>query len=270
MQFNISPWPIVTLFGFLLAGAAIAALHAAAGAALWIRSRVPGALGVILGLAVAALVAAVAGVYVFTAPPGRFTLALLAVFVAGIRIAFASRSPEGAARAGLVRFATGVLLLLAILGSAQIGGFMQRRARDVTALQVLDALESYKKDNNTYPDSLDALVPKYLAQIPRPGVGLLHNQDDHFSYSNYGDSYALEFSSVLWVQCQYSPPYEFAAGSGGRGGAGLTLRRSARAHEGRHARRRRAQGADRGGPGGEGHAREARAEWILELSEGTA
>jgi len=214
MQFNVSPWPIVTLFGFLLAGAAIAALHAAAGAALWIRSRVPGALGVILGLAVAALVAAVAGVYVFTAPPGRFTLALLAVFVAGIRIAFASRSPEGAARAGLVRFATGVLLLLAILGSAQIGGFMQRRARDVTALQVLDALESYKKDNNTYPDSLDALVPKYLAQIPRPGVGLLHNQDDHFSYSNYGDSYALEFSSVLWVQCQYSPPYEFAAGSG--------------------------------------------------------
>ena len=43
-------------------------------------------------------------------------------------------------------------------------------------------------------------------------IGLIRDEDDRFSYSNYGDSYALEFASVLWVQCQYSPPYEFASG----------------------------------------------------------
>ncbi len=215
MQFNISPWPIITLFAFLLAGAAIAALHAAAGAALWIRSRVAGALGGVLGLVAAALVGGIAGMYVFSAPPARVLLAFLAMFVAGIRLALVRRAPESAGRSGLVRFATGVLLLVAILGSAQIGGLMQRRARDVTALQVLDALETYKKDNGTYPDSLDALVPKYLSEIPRPEIGLIRDEDDRFSYSNYGDSYALEFASVLWVQCQYSPPYEFAAGGSG-------------------------------------------------------
>ena len=212
MQFNISPWPIITLFAFLLAGASIAALHAAAGAAVSIRARVPGVLGTMLALAAAGLVAGVAASFIFGNLTPRVLLVCFALAIAWIRVVLAERSPETAARAGLVRFATGALLLVAILGSARIGGIMQQRARDVTALRVLDALESYKKDNGTYPDSLDALVPKYLAEIPRPEIGLIRDQDDRFSYSNYGDSYALEFASVLWVQCQYSPPYEFAAG----------------------------------------------------------
>jgi hypothetical protein len=211
MQFNISPWPIVTLFGFLLAGAAIAATHAASGAAVLIRSRIPGLGGILTGLLVAALVGAAAAVFIFSAVPGRIFLAALAVLVALVRVLRSEREPEVAARAGLVRLAAGAILLVAILGSSQIGGALQRRARDVTALQVLDALESYKKDNATYPDSLDALVPKYLAEIPRPEIGVIRDEDDRFSYSNYGDSYALEFASVLWVQCQYSPPYEFAS-----------------------------------------------------------
>jgi hypothetical protein len=53
--------------------------------------------------------------------------------------------------------------------------------------------------------------PDYVEAVPRPAIGLIRDEDDRFSYSNYGDSYALEFASVLWVQCQYSPPYEFAA-----------------------------------------------------------
>jgi hypothetical protein len=213
MQFNISPWPIVTLFGFLLAGAAIASLHAAAGAAALVRARLPswgplGALG-------AALVVALLGLtFVFSAWPPRLFFAAIALAFAAFHMRRAARAPEEGGRAGLVRLATGALLLAAILGSAQIAGGLQRRARDVTALQVLDALEKYKKDNATYPDSLDDLVPKYLAEIPRPPIGLIRDEDDRFSYSNYGDSYALEFASVLWVQCQYSPPYEFAAGGG--------------------------------------------------------
>jgi hypothetical protein len=38
-------------------------------------------------------------------------------------------------------------------------------------------------------------------------MGLIPDADEVFTYSNFGDSYALEFSSVLWVQCAYSPPY---------------------------------------------------------------
>jgi hypothetical protein len=210
MHFNISPWPIVTLFGFLLAGATIAALHAASGAAEWVRARIPGTLGIALALAAAALVGGVCTLFIFKAAVPREFVTLLALLLALFRIARSGREAGAGARSGLVRLATGVVLLVAILGSAQIGALMQRHARDVTALSVLEALEAYKKDTGTYPDSLKALVPKYLAAIPRPEIGLIRDEDDRFSYSNYGDSYALEFASVLWVQCQYSPPYEFA------------------------------------------------------------
>jgi hypothetical protein len=114
-----------------------------------------------------------------------------------------------------VRVVVGALLLAAIVGSDAAANAMQRRARDVTAVVVLEALEAYKKDNATYPEALDDLIPKYLTQIPRPPIGLFRDEGDRFVYLNYGDSYALEFASVLWVQCQYSPPYEFAASEPG-------------------------------------------------------
>jgi hypothetical protein len=211
MQFNISPWPIITLFGFLLAGATIAALHAAAGAGVLVLGRMHGALGWLLGLLAAAIVAGIAGEFIFSSPRALLALVPVAVVVASLRMLLTQRGSESAAHAGAVRLLTGALLLVAILGSATIAGAMQRHARDVTALSVLDALEAYKKDHGGYPDKLDALVPKYFAEVPRPEIGLIRDEDDRFSYSNYGDSYALEFASVLWVQCQYSPPYEFAA-----------------------------------------------------------
>ncbi len=37
------------------------------------------------------------------------------------------------------------------------------------------------------------------------------DDDDWFEYSNFGDSFALEFASAKWVQCAYSPPYSFAS-----------------------------------------------------------
>ena len=212
MPFNISPWPIVTLFGFLLAGAQIAALVAATGAAGWVRTRVAGrGTGLLLGLVAAAVVAALAGRFIFSAAGGRVFLVLLAVVFAAVGGLRRAGAPETAAVRGARSFAAGALILVAILGSAQVAGSLQRRARDVTALVVLDALEAYKKDNATYPNKLDALVPKYLPEIPRPPIGLIRDEDDRFSYSSYGDSYSLEFSSVLWVQCTYSPPYEFAS-----------------------------------------------------------
>jgi len=98
-----------------------------------------------------------------------------------------------------------------MFGSDRVAAELQRTARDQTATDVLGALEAYKKARQTYPEKLDELVPDYIAEVPRPAIGLYRDEDDRFAYSNYGDSYMLEFASVLWVQCQYSPPYQFAA-----------------------------------------------------------
>jgi hypothetical protein len=211
MPFNISPWPIVTLVGFLLVGATIAASHASGGAAVWLHRRVGGLAGAALGVALALAVGLVAGWLIFTAPAGWFTVALIASVYALVCMLLAQRDPVEARRSGFYRFAAGALLLLAIFGSYRIASLSQRTARDETALDVLVALEAYKKDRETYPETLDELVPDYVAEVPRPAIGLIRDEDDRFAYSNYGDSYALEFASVLWVQCQYSPPYSFAS-----------------------------------------------------------
>ncbi len=211
MPFNISPWPIVTLVGFLLVGATIAAAHAAGGAAVWLQRRIGGGTGFALGEALAVVVGLAAGWLIFSAPQGWITVAILAALFALACMLLAPRDPAAGRHAGAMRFLAGALILVAVFGSNRIASALQRHARDDTALQVLMALEAYKKDKGTYPETLDELAPGYVPEVPRPAIGLLRDEDDRFAYSNYGDSYALEFASVLWVQCQYSPPYEFAA-----------------------------------------------------------
>lgn len=211
MPFNISPWPIVTLVGFLLVGATIAASHAAGGAAVWLRGGVGGASGFALGGLLSLSVGLAAGWLIFSAPAGWIAVSIIATVYALVCMALAPREADEGRRSGLFRLVAGALLLASIFGSAQIAAALQRSARDQAALDLLVALEAYKKDRNTYPDTLEELVPDYVAEVPRPAIGLIRDEDDRFDYSNYGDSYALEFASVLWVQCQYSPPYQFAA-----------------------------------------------------------
>jgi hypothetical protein len=210
MPFNISPWPIVTLVGFLLVGATIAAAQTAGGAAVWLQRSIGGSVGFIVGLAIAALLGLGAGWLIFSAPRGWLTVATVALVFALPCMLFAPRDPAAGRHAGALRLIAGALVLVAIFGSSRIAAFLQHRARDQTAMQVLVALEAFKKANGTYPETLEELAPDFVPEVPRPAIGLLRDEDDRFAYSNYGDSYALEFASVLWVQCQYSPPYEFA------------------------------------------------------------
>jgi hypothetical protein len=211
MPFNISPWPIVTLVGFLLVGATIAAAHASGGAAVWLQKRVGGIPGFALGIALSVAVGLGAGSLIFSKPGGWVAVAVVAGAYALVCMVVAKRDPVEARRSGVYRFTAGALLLLAIFGSNRVAAALQRAARDRTALDVLVALEAYKHDHDSYPETLDELVPDYVKEVPRPAIGLIRDDDDRFAYSNYGDSYALEFASVLWVQCQYSPPYQFAA-----------------------------------------------------------
>ena len=213
MRFNISPWPVLTVFGMLLFGYCIASLHVAAGLGLWLSSRLKGAVGAGLGALTAAALAALASIYVFSDPP--LTRVVLFAVLGAVYMLLAwslaggPRTPT--APSGLSRVAAGVLIVVMVGVANQFARANQTAARDETAQVVLLALEEYKKVNQEYPERLKHLVPDYLPELPRPRIGLIDHEDDEFSYSNFGDSYALEFASVQWVQCAYSPPYEFAA-----------------------------------------------------------
>jgi hypothetical protein len=52
---------------------------------------------------------------------------------------------------------------------------------------IIDALETYRAENGGYPDTLDALVPDYLAQLPADPV------IDSFNYVPQDDGYKLSF-----------------------------------------------------------------------------
>jgi hypothetical protein len=212
LSFNISPWPVITVFGMLLVGFMLASLHIAAGSGLYASTRLSGAGGWLGGVLVAAVVAAVSSFLIFTDPsPARvLTFALLgAAYMALARwLTNPQRTPL--TTSAISRVAAGALVILMVSVANESAQSNQVRARDETAKTVLLALEKYKKDHDEYPERLKHLVPDYLPELPRPQIGLILHEDDEFEYANFGDSYALEFASVQWVQCAYSPPYQFA------------------------------------------------------------
>ena len=55
LRANISPWPALTMFGFLLAGYCLAALHVAAACGLLLRNFWPGTIASTPGVVVPAL-----------------------------------------------------------------------------------------------------------------------------------------------------------------------------------------------------------------------
>jgi hypothetical protein len=151
--------------------------------------------------------------FIFEAPDaGQVTT--LAVLGAVYALVCAYTGPEDgiqAARDAVVRLGAGIFLLAVIHVSNQVAIAYQITARNETATTVLVALEDYKEKRGKYPQRLHHLVPNFMEEIPRPRIGFILNEDDEFIYSYFGASYALEFTSVQWVQCGYSPPFEFAS-----------------------------------------------------------
>ncbi|MFQ5699137.1 MAG: hypothetical protein ACE5IL_12730 [Myxococcota bacterium] len=212
MRFNLSPWPVVTLFGLLLIGSAIATFHVAAGLGTWLAARLGGPRGLTAGALAAALVAAALTPAVLH-DPGAGALVAASLLSAGYAVARCRLGPKGgaeAARRGLQVAAAGAFVFLAIQVSNRAAIVFQTTARNRTATQVLVAVEAYRKAHGSYPDHLRDLVPEFFKEVPRPRIGLILDDDDRFLYRNLGDSYLLEFNSVEWVQCGYSPPYDVA------------------------------------------------------------
>jgi hypothetical protein len=213
MRLNISPWPVVTVFGMLLLGMMVAALHIGAGAGVWVRSRMPEGAAGLAAAGGAALIAGCLAAFVPFSEPGVdriLTMGVLSLIYAAFVLLLTK--PDALAASGLSRVAAGVLIALIVGFSNNFAAGYQTHVRDDVAQQVLVALEEYKKEHGTYPDRLRHLKPDYLEEVPRPHIGLLEDEDEYFNYSKYSqEDFSLEFASVQWVQCAYSPPYEFAA-----------------------------------------------------------
>jgi hypothetical protein len=208
LQANLSPWPILTLFGFLLVGYLIASLHVAAGLGAWLAARTPGRWVRLGGAGVAAL----AGSVLAAARGPEATAGFVAAMgLASAVYAMLAARGQGAARAARapapLRILAGALLGATIFLSNWAGVRNHQIARNQTAPPILDALEAYRALHSEYPDGLEDLVPDHLSEVPRPRMGWIAHDDEEFTYLNFGDSYTLEFPSILWIQCSYSPPF---------------------------------------------------------------
>lgn len=212
MRFNLSPWPVVTLFGLLLIGSALAAFHCAAGLGIWIAAQLGGTRGLVAAALVAGALMLALTLLIFRAPSvgTLLTLTSIGAAYALVRVRVGPESRDEAAHAGLLVLAAGVFAFLTINLSNQAAAAYQTKARNDTAMQVLVALERFREERGAYPERLRHLVPDFFEEVPRPRMGLILDDDDEFTYTNLGDSYLLEFSSVTWVQCGYSPPYDVA------------------------------------------------------------
>ncbi len=209
LRANISPWPALTLFGFLLAGYCIAALHIAAGCGLLLRSFWPGAISTTPGVVVPALLGGAMAFLIFQGPGpiALGSLALASTVYAGIAGARLGRDPSANAHSATARLAAGLLMASFIFVSNRTALSFLDIARNQRSAEVVAALGTYRETHGRYPDELEQLVPRVLEDVPRARMGLIRNAGEEFIYSNFGDSYALEFAGVQWVQCAYSPPY---------------------------------------------------------------
>jgi hypothetical protein len=208
LSLNISPWPVITMFGFLLFGYIIAALHAAVGLGAFLRSALRGPASIASGILLAGALAGLAPLLIFSDPTVGRSIGLGLAGALGACITLGSaRSPEGAASRGRFHVGAAALVAALIYGSDQWAVWDQTRNRDRVAPPILDALEQYYEKNEVYPDDLEDLAPTYVAAIPTPRIGMIRHAGEQFLYTNLGDSYVLEFACAKWVQCAYSPPY---------------------------------------------------------------
>jgi MFS family permease len=213
LAFNISPWPIVTVFGFDGLASLIAGILAclALGLAGWRLRRGRPAPAV----AVAAIAAAVAipvlwvagdlggGLLLLGAAGALAAVALWAVSSAVGNLTMGARSAAG-------YVATGALLLGIPLFTARACVQLDyRTTREGRAQQIIDGLGRHYEREGLYPERLRDLVEAGdLEAIPEPRIGFAAFGRQRFIYQNFGTDYLLEFAAPGWSQCAYNPPWQ--------------------------------------------------------------
>lgn len=224
LQFAISPWPVVQVFGLEVFASVIAVLLLGVAIGLWMVSlgleRTPGdriALSIVAAVLAPAIPTAALwlgssqGLVPFRAGPvllaGTAAIALAALAIAAtLGVGRGSGKLNRRART----WALGALLLgLPLLVGQILTRLDYTATRDVRAGQIIDALQRHYEKQSIYPEKLEELVGAGdLAEIPKPRIGFAWLSRQEFLYQSFGTSYILEFSAPRWIQCAYNPPYQ--------------------------------------------------------------
>jgi hypothetical protein len=221
LQFAISPWPAVPVFGIEVAALFIAAWLGGTGLGLHAlaRSRKPDGgrawaplvAGLLLGVALPALLLWIgSALELFPFRAGAKTY-LGASLVTALSIAAGPLVRGGGellrlrARHALVGAA---LIGIPLVGSEALARYDYYVTREVRARRIIDALEDYLGRKTVYPDSLEELVTAGdVDSIQEPSIGFGFLYDAKFRYQNFGTSFILEFAAPRWVECAYTPPF---------------------------------------------------------------
>ncbi len=220
LQYAISPWPAVSVFGIEVAALFVFAvlLGVALGAAGVATARAggaspaSGAAGVALGLALPVILLA-AGSWLGLLPFKLGPRIAMAIAVCATLAMVGVLTLRVAGADGLRHRALGLGAGAALLGAPLVTGQAWARfdyyvAREHQARQVIDALEAYLDAEELYPDELEHLIPDYIEAIPEPAIGFSFLYDGSFRYRSFGSSFILEFPATRWVECAYTPPYD--------------------------------------------------------------
>jgi hypothetical protein len=211
LGFNLSPWPVVTVFGFDMIATLVAGLLGCLALALatWrLRTRhvAIAAAGIALAIAIPILWVSLglpSGLWLLGAALALAVLALRCVSTAAGNLTMGLRSAGGYAALGAI-----LLAIPLSLGRAWVQ-LDYRATRDDRAQRIIDALAAFYEREGLYPEELDELMEtKDLDSIPRPRIGLAAFAGEGFTYQNFGTDYLLEFSAPGWTECAYSPPWE--------------------------------------------------------------
>ena len=216
LQFALSPWPAVTVFGLAIAASCILTTYLGAGFGLSISQRFSQpALRLLTGAILAAsipclwfIITGRLGLLPFQVDP-RFLYLAGGSGVAFYLVSYFLPGRQRNERARLLKWGAALGLTPILVG--QVWAFLDyRETRDRKAKVIIAALDTFYERETTYPDALDELVSQGdIGQIPKPTIGFSHlGAESEFTYQSLGTSYLLEFSATQWIQCAYNPPYE--------------------------------------------------------------
>jgi hypothetical protein len=238
LQFSISPWPALPVFGIEVAALFIAAWLGGTGLGVHAIAREPTTdagrawlpllAGLLLAIALPALllwIGSALGLFPFRAGARTF---LGASLVTALSIAFVALVRGGGSQRLRLR-ARHALLGAALIGIPLIGSEALARydyfvTREIRARRIIDALDGYLQRETVYPDSLAELVTAGdIDGIQQPSLGFGFLDDAKFRYQNFGTSFILEFAAPRWVECAYTPPFSDEEEDGAGGGEGDSL-----------------------------------------------
>lgn len=221
LQFAISPWPAVPVFGIEVAALFVAAWLAGTGVGLLAiarkqRAAGPGAwlqllAGLLLAIAVPVLllwIGSMLGLFPFRAGARTF-LGVALVTALSIAIVGGLRRGEGRLRGRARHALVGAALIgIPLVGAEAAARYDYFLTREIRARRILDALDTFYRRETVYPDSLQELVEAGdIESLQQPAIGFGFLDDAKFAYGNFGTSFILEFSAPRWVQCAYTPPF---------------------------------------------------------------